>query len=127
MDSLDVLVERYGNLKTEMDSYKKQVDADNADIKTTLVKMGLNEYSAGGYTVKYSVAVSEGFDEEKLLAKIDEMKLPEELGIIKMKPYVDMTALENAIYNGKLNAAELSSCKTKKETPRLTIKKNKEA
>ena len=29
MEDLKQLIERYGNMKGEMDSYKKQVDADN--------------------------------------------------------------------------------------------------
>ena len=33
MEDLKQLIERYGNMKGEMDSYKKQVDADNKAIK----------------------------------------------------------------------------------------------
>jgi hypothetical protein len=36
-----------------------------------------------------------------------------------------MNAIENAIYTGKLKAAELSDCKVVNNTQRLTIKKNK--
>lgn len=126
---LEELVERYGNLKGEMDSYKKQVDSDNKEIKSIMSTTGVNEISAGGYVAKYSVAISESFDEEKLIkgltSKLYDGKSAYDLGIIKHKEYVDMTALEDAIYNGKINAAELADCKVRKETPRLTITKEK--
>ena len=135
---LSQLVERYGNLKTEMDSYKKQVEADNAEIKKIMKDSGIDSFTAGGYTASYSVAVSENFDEDKLIAKLEHLTYQDPnsgatvcvgsgLGIIKMRPYVDMEALENAIYNGNVNAADLADCKVRKETPKLTIKKEKKS
>lgn len=135
MEELNILVERYGNLKKEMDSYKPQVNEDNKAIKEIMSKEGIKEFTAGGFTAKYSVAVSEGFDEEKLLAKLEKMTYTSEngckvavgsgLGVIKMKPTIDMEALENAIYNGHINAADLADCKVRTETPKLTIKEAK--
>ena len=119
---LDTLVERYGNLKGEMDSYKKQVDTDNKDIKNLMSSLGMDEFESENYTAKYSVAVSENFDEDKLVSKLQVLGIE---GLIVMKPTVDMTALENAIYNGKVDAADLADCKVRKETPRLNIYKKK--
>ncbi len=119
---LDTLVERYGNLKGEMDSYKKQVDADNKDIKNLMSSLGMDEFESENYTAKYSVSVSENFDEDKLISKLQNLDIE---GLIVMKPTVDMTALENAIYNGKVDAADLADCKVRKETPRLNIYKKK--
>ena len=119
---LETLVERYGNLKGEMDSYKKQVDADNKDIKNLMSSLGVDEFESENYTAKYSVAVSENFDEDKLVSKLQVLGIE---GLIVMKPTVDMTALENAIYNGKVDAADLADCKVRKETPRLNIYKKK--
>lgn len=135
MEELNILVERYGNLKKEMDSYKPQVNEDNKAIKEIMSKEGIKEFTAGGFTAKYSVAVSEGFDEDKLIAKLEKMTYTSEngckvavgsgLGVIKMKPAIDMEALENAIYNGYINAADLADCKVRTETPKLTIKEAK--
>jgi hypothetical protein len=119
---LETLVERYGNLKGEMDSYKKQVDADNKDIKDLMSSLGVDKFESENYTAKYSVAVSENFDEDKLVSKLQVLGIE---GLIVMKPTVDMTALENAIYNGKVDAADLADCKVRKETPRLNIYKKK--
>lgn len=127
---LSTLVERYGRLKNEMDGYKKQVESDNKDIKNIMANVGINECVSGGYVAKYSVVVSENFDEDKLMSKLRTMnfdgKMADEIGLIEYVPKVNMEALENAIYNGKLNAADLSDCRIKKETPRLTISKVKE-
>ena len=135
MEELKTLVERYGNLKKEMDSYKKQVDSDNKAIKEVMSETGITEFTAGGLVARYSVAVSESFDEDKLLAKIEKMTFTSAngseiavgsgLGVIKMRPTIDMEALENAIYNGYVNAADLADCKVVKETPKLTIKEAK--
>lgn len=124
---LDELVTRYANLKSEMDSYKKQVDEDNKSIKELMSSNNLKEHTAGGYTAKYSVIVSESFDEDKLLNKLVQ-NLSEEnyKKVVKTKEYVDMDALENAIYNGKINPVDLADCRIKKETTRLTISKVKE-
>lgn len=124
------LVQRYGTLKAEMDSYKKQVDQDNKDIKTIMAREGLTMIKSGDFVAKYSVIVSEDFDKEKLLSKLRTMfvdgKGMDELGVIVYEPVVSMEALEDLIYNGKINAADLADCKTRKETPRLTISKAKE-
>lgn len=119
---LDSIVERYGNLKGEMDSYKKQVDADNKEIKSLMSSLGLKEFKSDNYTAKYTIAVSENFDEDRLVTKLQNLGIE---GLVVMKPVVDMTALENAIYNGKVDAADLADCKVRKETPKLNIYKNK--
>lgn len=140
MENLKDLIERYGNLKSEMDSYKKQVNADNAEIKSIITKEGTpviasngtTSYTAEGETfiATYSVSVSEDFDEDKLISKLRTMdfdgKMADEIGLIEYVPKVDMDALENAIYKGQINAAELSDCKIRKETPKLSISKKKE-
>ena len=135
MENLTQLIERYGTLKGEMDSYKKQVDADNKAIKEIMAENNLTEASGGGYIAKYSESVSNNFDEAKLLEKLENMTYKDpncsglvsvkSLGVIKMKPYVDMEALENAIYNGQISAADLADCRIVVKTPRLTIKKEK--
>lgn len=145
MEDLKTLVERYGTLKGEMDSYKKQVDADNKAIKEVITTEGAKIISPGGnikytavggdYVATYSIAVSESFDEEKLIKKLNSLTYISEngckvlaatgLNLIKMKPTVDMDALESAIYSGKIKAEDLSDCIIRKETPKLTIAKNK--
>ena len=89
---------------------------------------------------EYFYRVSESFDEDKLVEKLRSMtveviedglpvekSVAEALDLIEYKPAVKMEALENAIYNGKISAADLAGCVLRKETGRLTIKaKDKE-
>lgn len=129
MSKLDELVNRYGNLKSEMDSYKKQVNADNSEIKSIMKEMDISEHNSGEFTAKYSITVSESFDEDKLVHTLQSIWSNKNGSMtnpyLKMVYIPDMEAIENAIYNGQLNAAELAGCKVTKETPRLTIKRNK--
>lgn len=120
---LQTLIERYGNNKTEMDSYKKQVEEDNKAIKEIMTSTNIREAVGGKFVAKLSESVSESFDEERLLATLHVLGVTD---CIKTKEYVDMSILEDLIYNGKVNAAELASCKITKVTPRLTISKVKE-
>lgn len=122
MESLQALVKRYGTFKEEADKFKKQIDADNKEIKNIMSAKGLETCEAGGYEATYKVIVSEDFDETKLIKRLENYNVE---GLIKMKPYVDMQILENAIYSGEIKPTDLADCKTREETPRLTIKKAK--
>lgn len=129
MPSLKELVKSYGEMKQIVDDYKKPIEEANKEIKSIMSERGLSNFESGGFKAKYSVSVSEDFDETKLIDVIKDTLEPGELkqlGIIKTKEYVDMEVLENAIYNGIIPASKLQSCKTRKETPRLTITKIKE-
>lgn len=122
---LGELVPRYARNKAIADDYKKKNDADNAEIKEIMLTGGIPSFEAEGYVAKVSTSTRESFDEEALLGKLQSMKeLPE--GVIKTKEYVDMDALESAIYNGKINAAELASARVVKEVTTLRVSRKKE-
>ena len=106
-----------------MDSYKKLVDSDNKEIKEIMQENKLPEFIVDDIKATCSVSERTDFIEEALIEKLKEMKVK---GIIKKKEYVDMDALENAIYNGKVNAGELASCQTTKEVVTLRVSKVKE-
>lgn len=129
MEVLRTIVSRYCKLKNEVDGYKKQIEEDNKNIKVLMKEGGLTKVESEGFTVNYSVAVSESFDEEKLLSKLRSMKfgdkMADEIGLIEYVPKVNMDALENAIYNRQVDPIELADCRIRKETERLTIKKGK--
>ena len=116
---LEAAVPRYGLNKGEMDSYKKLCDTDNALIKQLMAEANLPEFTAGGYKATRSVAEKESFDEVALIAKLKKLKIK---GVIKKREYVDMDALENAIYHGQVNAASLADCQIKNEVITLRIK-----
>jgi hypothetical protein len=121
-ERLTELLPIYHMQKSEMDSIKKVVDKENAEIKTLMRASNLSEFVAGDIKATCSVSERQDFIEEALIEKLKEMKVR---GIIKKKEYVDMDALENAIYNGKVDAAALASCQTTKEVVTLRVSKIK--
>ena len=125
MSNLNELVARYGKTNAELKVLKTSADADNKEIKSIMSATGLTECEAGGYKAKYSVSKSESFDDDKLVKKLKELNVDDIAGLIEYKPVVNMDVLEDAIYNGMINAASLADCKVTKETARLTISKVK--
>lgn len=121
-ERLAELLPIYHRQKSEMDSIKKVVDKENAEIKTLMRESNLSEFVAGDIKASCSVSERQSFIEEALIEKLKDMKVR---GIIKKKEYVDMDALENAIYNGKVDAAALASCQTTKEVVTLRVSKVK--
>lgn len=121
-EKLSQLLPVYEANKSKMDSYKKLVDKDNKEIKSIMLGAELREFVVDDIKASCSVSEREDFIEEALIAKLKEMKVR---GIVKKKEYVDMDALENAIYNGKINAAALADCQTKKEVVTLRVTKLK--
>lgn len=121
-EKLSKLIPDYQANKTEMDAYKKLVDKDNKEIKLIMLDSNLSEYIVGDIKASCSVSERESFIEEALIEKLKELNVE---GVIKKKEYVDMDALESAIYNGELNAAELVSCQQVKEVVTLRISKIK--
>lgn len=121
-ERLTELLPIYHTQKSEMDSIKKVVDKENAEIKTLMRESNLSEFVAGDIKATCSVSERRDFIEEALIEKLKEMKVR---GIIKKKEYVDMEALENAIYHGKVDAAALASCQTTKEVVTLRVSKAK--
>jgi hypothetical protein len=121
-EKLSQLLPVYEANKSKMDSYKKLVDKDNKEIKSIMLEAGLREFVVDDIKASCSVSEREDFIEEALIAKLKEMKVR---GIVKKKEYVDMDALENAIYNGKIDAAALADCQTKKEVVTLKVTKLK--
>ena len=121
-EKLSQLLPVYEANKSKMDSYKKLVDKDNKEIKSIMLGAGLREFIVDDIKASCSVSEREDFIEEALIAKLKEMKVR---GIVKKKEYVDMDALENAIYNGKIDAAALADCQTKKEVVTLRVTKLK--
>lgn len=118
-DMIDYFMEQ----KEPYEEYKKELDGANADIKFLMNKLGMKEFtSSWGYTAKLNVQKRESFDDNKLITKL------KELGVttpIKTVEVVDMDELENVIYNGGLDASQLTGCKQIKEIPVLKVSKKK--
>lgn len=105
--AFDALVADYGAIDTKVKELKKIQDDEKESIKATLTETNLSSYTAGGYTVTKVVSNREKLDEEKALVilkkdwiyKYGSMECP----YIKTREYVDLDALENAIYVGDVD------------------------
>lgn len=120
---LERLIDGFGEMKEKSDELKKEVDGYNKQIKSIMGEVSLDEYKTSKYKVKLSNIESRSFDEERLLAKLKELGATD---CIKTVEIVDMTNLENAIYNKKVDASKLADCQIITKQQRLTITKVKE-
>ena len=121
---LNDIIQNFYEDKQNLNVFKKLTEKANEEIKMLMNKANKNEFETdNGLVAKITIQKRETFIDELLLQKIKELKID---GIIQTKEYVDMDALENAIYNGKLNASELANCRQIKEVQTLKISKKKE-
>ena len=117
---LDEIVPRFVKNKKKMDELKKECDADNKLIKKILLNKKLSEYKAGKTSVNISSYEKISFDEDMLIAKIKELGVK---GLIKTREYVDMTLLELAILDKRLDAKKITKCQIIKPIVNLNVGK----
>jgi len=125
MAELEKLIPVYYDNKQNLDFYKKECDAGNAEIKKLMAEQNIKDYEVDGIVAKYVIQNKESMNEEALL------KLLKEKGytnVIKTKEYVDMDALENALYHDEIDkdtVVEMDKCKEVKEVIQLRVSKKK--
>lgn len=124
------LVSEYGQQKAELDALKKNVDSLNAQLKDLMLENNIEEFSANGYKVKYSVSERETINELQLLDMLlkKHKDLSEQLGLVKTKLYVDFEAIEKETYNGNLSdkvLKDIGKCREVKEVVSLRLSKEK--
>lgn len=119
------LIDQYYDDKKKSDDLKKQVEELNKTIKAEMLDAGEDVVETDNYKATRSVSVRSSIDEEAWLRILKEQaSLPE--GIIKTKEYVDMDALEDAIYNGHISKDTLLRLNEyKKDSEVVTLKVTK--
>lgn len=125
VNDLDELIPRYALNKTELDSYKKLCDRENAQIKAIMGDFALQHYESNGYKATYTVSNRESMNEDRLLEIAHQFGISE---IVKTKEYIDFDALEKAIYDGKISEAillEMDKAKESKKVITLRVSKIK--
>lgn len=123
VEELNKLIPYYSETKSNENFYKKEAEKSGKKIKSIFAENEIDEYEAGKVIAKVSIREKNDFNESALISKIKQLKMSK--GIIKRKEYVDMEALENAIYKGDINAIDLADCQTKKEVAVLVVSKIK--
>lgn len=109
--------------KQQLDYYKKVTDDRNKSIKNMMQELEKSEFvTSDGIVAKMNVQKRESFIDDKLILKLKELGVTTPIKTIEV---VDMDELENVIYNGNLDASELTGCKQIKEVVVLKVSKKK--
>ncbi len=119
--SLDELVIQYAVNKSELDSYKTICEEENKVIKDEMTRLGEDEHSAGGITIKKVTATKESMNEAKLLEALKKHGIT---APIKTKEYVDIDALESYLYNNDPSAelaSDIDQCRVITKVVKLII------
>ena len=122
MSKLNELIPLYHEHNELVKKHKKVADKANKEIKKTMAEQGITEFATHGLVAKVSVSERVDLMEDVLMEKIKELGIE---GIIKTREYIDMDALETALYNGLINPAMLAQAQTKKEVVTLRIRQEK--
>ena len=123
-ERLSHLVKDYIFNKDKEKEFKDAASAENTEIKAIMNEFKLSAYETDVGSVTLSDRVSEDFIEDKLIEFLKTRNLATD--IVKTKEYVDFDALESAIYHERIagdDLKDMSSCKEKKVTQVLRIKK----
>jgi len=121
---LNDLIDKYGFNKGELDSYKAICDESNRQIKKRMAEANLKNYNTDRYKVNYIVSERTSINEAKLISLIHSFNVPNSLGIIKTREYIDEDALESAIYNNEIPdelVDRMSECMDKKKVVSLKL------
>ena len=125
--TLDELIPVYGDNKERLDVLDKICKEENKQIKELLGDK--TNYETSGWKVTKSVQNRDKIDEDLLCVKLSDFPEMYELGVIKVQEYVDMDALEDAMYKGQLNKkmlAVVEKCREHKEVVTLRISRVEE-
>ena len=123
-ERLSHLVKDYIFNKDKEKEFKDAASAENTEIKAIMNEFKFSEFETDVGSVTLSDRVSEDFIEDKLIEFLKTRNLATD--IVKTKEYIDFDALESAIYHEKIagdDLKDMSSCKEKKVTQVLRIKK----
>lgn len=121
---LNSTIECFYEDKQQLDNYKKSTDEYNKEIKKLMNELNKTEFETdNGLIAKINVQNRESFNEDKLIEKLKEL---DGTSAIKTKEYVDMDELEDLIYNGQIDASELTPCKVSKEVITLKVSERKD-
>lgn len=118
LDKLDALIPQFAESKELSDKWTKVCESYKQDIKDIMADLVIQHRTVGDYTVKRVVQEKQSFNEPLLIEIIKQ--IAPDLGLIKTKEYVDMDALEAAIYNDELSKEDLLEIQRAKDTKLIT-------
>lgn len=120
---LDKLITLYKADKEKETLVKKSVSDYNTTIKKIMNELGTTEWTTTtGLIAKITIQNRDSFNNDALVKKLKELGLFEAIDTVEVP---DMDKIEDLIYNGKLNAANIADCKITKQVETLSVKENK--
>lgn len=120
---LDEVCSQYYEYSQEYKSAETNKKLYNDMIKQLLTDNGITKYtSSDGIKVSMTTTNKPSFCEEQLIPYLKSLNLD---GLVKTREYVDMEALEDAIYHEQINAKELAPFKEDHFVTRLNCTKPK--
>lgn len=130
MIELKDLVDSYAKHNSEYNHLKKVVKDEGDEIKQRFLADDISKFEGDGFSVSMSTRVTETLIEDKLLVLLKNSDIePEVLSkIVKTREYIDMDALESAIYKGDIMenvVATFDVCREVKETQVLRVNSKK--
>lgn len=131
--AINHLIEDYYDHDKQLKSIKKICDNEKETIKNYYLDAGIDTLEVNNIKCSVSTSYRQTINTESCIqilnSMVDSGKISAELwgSIIKMQPYVDEDALEKAIYNNQIDAAELANCIDSKpvHTVRIGLKRAK--
>lgn len=120
---LKKLIKSYKTHNDKATLLTKQTGEEKSKIKKIMLSEKIEEIEVGKIFASCKVSERSSFDEELLISTLKKLKVK---GVIKKREYVDNDALEDLIYNGKLDASKLAKCEITKAVTTLRIKEKKD-
>lgn len=123
IEQLETAIKSYYEYNTEYNSIKKDKDVFNTLIKEILKKNNLTKFSTEeGLNASLTITNKPVYNELGLIEYLKQFNIPD---LIKTKEYIDMDVLEDCIYHGQIDAANLAPYKEDKITETLRVSKSK--
>ena len=130
MVELKELVDSYAQHNEDYNTLKKIVDKEGKEIKERFALEDISEMQGDGFKVSVSIRTTETLLEDKLLVLLKNSDIDQDVlsKVVKTKEYIDMDALESAIYKGDITenvVATFDVCREVKETQVLKVTRDK--
>ena len=120
---LNSTITEYYEHHQEYKSAESAKNLYNSMLKTLMTENGITKHTTPeGIKVSLTSTNKPTFAEDLLISYLKTLNIP---GIIKTREYVDMDALEDAIYHNQVSAADLAPFKEDHITTRLNVSKPK--
>lgn len=124
LKELKSLITNFYSVKSMADNFKKESDKINKDIKKGMAESNLDtvDVEEEGLVCELKIQERKSFNTPKLVEYLKglDVELP---GVIEVVETVNEDALENAIYNGLIDASKLNEFVVVKPVQVLKVKK----